>query len=88
MGAIEQTVIGAPGSCEGFDEPESAEIERALLAAQPIIRVLNIVAVDEIIGDEAASLRGLQRCAQVLKVTRVTWRQEEHERHHQIGRVE
>src|SRR5262245_63920236 len=44
-GLLEPGGVGAPGAGEGLDQPERADVERALLAAEPVHRLPWVVPV-------------------------------------------
>src|SRR5262249_60490259 len=51
-GLLEPGGVGAPGAGEGLDQPERADVERALLAAEPVHRLPCVVPVHEAVRDE------------------------------------
>src|SRR5512132_226432 len=84
---FQSSPVEATGAGERIDEPEGTNVEGALLAAKPVGGLLDIVAIDEAVGDKPALLRRLQDRVQKADRPRVDGRQKKGEDQHQVCRV-
>src|SRR5215212_1661157 len=77
-----------PSVGERFDEPECAQAERALLPHEAVRRLLNVVAEDEPVGDQAVVFRWTVDGIERAEHPRAFWSHEEHQRHDQVRGVQ
>src|SRR5215213_2447830 len=77
-----------PSVGERLHEPECAQAERALLPHEAVRRLLNVVAEDETVGDQAVVFRWTVDGLESAEHPRTFWRNEEHQRHDQVRGVQ
>ena len=87
-GLIQGLRVVAAGPAHGLHQPESADVERAFVAHQPVRRGFQMVAIDQAVGHQPALFRGLVDGLQGFQHPRIGGGHKKDQGHHQVRGVQ